>query len=47
VRSLKDQLLSRFAGAPDRSGELEFFVAERHRYSPRRLWLDENGNIRG
>ena len=47
VRSLKDQLLSRFAGAPDTSGELEFFVAERHRYSPRRLWLDEHGNIRG
>jgi hypothetical protein len=47
VRSLKDQLLSRFASAPDKGGELEFFVAERHRYSPRRLWLDENNNIRG
>lgn len=47
VRSLKDRLLSRFASAPDTSGQLEFFVAERHRYIPRRLWLDEQGNIRG
>lgn len=47
VRSLKDRLLSRFANAPDSGAQLEFFVAERHRYSLRRLWLDEQGKIRG
>jgi hypothetical protein len=47
VRSLKDRLLSTFAGAPDPHGQLEFFVAERHRYNLKKLWIDENGKIRG
>lgn len=47
VRSFKDRLLSSFAGAPEHVGKLEFFVAERHRYSLRSLWLDEHNNIRG
>jgi hypothetical protein len=47
VRSLKDQLLARFAGAPEQDRRLEFFVAERHRYSRKQLWIDEHGNIGG
>jgi hypothetical protein len=47
VRRLKDRLLSTFADTPEPGDELEFFVAERHRYSLRRLWIDEHGTIRG
>ena len=47
VRSLKDRLLSAFAGTPKSGDQLEFFVAEPHRYSLKRLWIDENGTIRG
>lgn len=47
VRSLKDQLLSTFASAPAPHEQLEFFVADRHRYNLRQLWIDEHGKIRG
>jgi len=47
VRGLKDRLLSAFAGAPEQAGQLEFFVAERRRYSLRTLSIDEHDNIRG
>jgi hypothetical protein len=47
VRGFKDHLLSRFARAPEQDDQLEFFVAERHHYSLKRLWLDEYGKIRG
>jgi hypothetical protein len=47
VRSLKDRLLSAFASAPKPGDQLEFFVAEPHRYSLKQLWIDENGTIRG
>lgn len=47
LRSLKDRLLSSFAAAIDSGGELDFFVAERHRYSRRHLWIDARGIIKG
>jgi hypothetical protein len=47
VRSLKDQLLRAFASPADDGAQLEFFVAERHRYSLRSLRIDEQGQIRG
>lgn len=47
VRSLKDHLLSTFASTSETGGQLEFFVAERHHYSRRQLWIDEHGKIRG
>lgn len=47
VRSLKDRLLNAFASTPKPGDQLEFFVAEPHRYSLKRLWIDENGTMRG
>jgi hypothetical protein len=47
VRSLKDRLLSRFVSAADDDKRLDFFVAERHRYNLKQLWIDEHNNIRG
>jgi hypothetical protein len=47
IRSFKDRLLNAFASTPEQSGLLEFFVAERHHYNLRKLWLDEQGNIQG
>jgi hypothetical protein len=45
VRDLKDRLLSAFAREPT-GGIIEFFVAERQRYTLRKLKIDENGTIR-
>jgi hypothetical protein len=47
VRSLKDTLLRTFADASTERGEVAFFVAQGHRYTLRKLWLDENGAIQG
>jgi hypothetical protein len=47
VRSLKDRLLNAFGKAAESGGQLEFFVAERHHYSRKQLWIDEHGMIRG
>jgi hypothetical protein len=47
VRNLKDHLLSAFSSAPKPGDQLEFFVAESHRYTLKRLWIDEHGMIRG
>jgi hypothetical protein len=45
VRDLKDRLLSAFAREPA-GGSIEFFVAERQRYTLRKLKIDERGGIR-
>ena len=47
IRNLKDRLLNTFSGADDRSGRLEFFVAESNRYTLRQLWIDEQSKIHG
>lgn len=47
VRSLKDALLRAFADASTERGEVLFFVARGHRYTLRKLWLDEHGAIQG
>ena len=47
VRNLKDRLLSTFSSPPKPGDQLEFFVAEGHRYSLKRLWIDEHRMIRG
>ncbi|HWQ15586.1 MAG TPA: hypothetical protein VNL77_22485 [Roseiflexaceae bacterium] len=46
VRNLKDRLLSAFASEPDADDDVvEFFVAERRRYSLKRLRIDKQGVI--
>jgi hypothetical protein len=47
VRHFKDRLLSSFASAPDKSGQLDFFVAKRDGYGLSKLWIDEHGTIQG
>lgn len=45
IRQLKDALLSRFAvDLP--SGRIDFFAADRNRYTFRTLWVDSEGRIR-
>jgi hypothetical protein len=45
VRDLKDRLLSAFAREPG-GGAIEFFVADRRRYTLRKINIDENNIIR-
>jgi hypothetical protein len=45
IRQLKDDLLARFAvGSPP--GRIDFFAADRNRYTFRTLWVDTDGRIR-
>jgi len=44
IRQLKDELLARFA--VEEEGRLDFFAADRNRYTFRTLWVDEEGHIR-
>jgi hypothetical protein len=46
IRQLKDELLSRFASDEEEPGRIDFFAADRNRYSFRTLWMDEEGHIR-
>ncbi len=45
IRQLKDDLLARFA-VEEEKGRLDFFAADRNRYTFRTLWVDEEGHIR-
>lgn len=45
IRQLKDTLLSRFAVDQQR-GRIDFFAADRNRYTFRTLWVDSEGRIR-
>ena len=45
IRQLKDELLARFA-VEEEEGRLDFFAADRNRYTFRTLWVDEEGHIR-
>jgi hypothetical protein len=45
IRQLKDDLLARFAVAPP-PGRIDFFAADRNRYTFRTLWVDPGGRIR-
>jgi len=46
IRHLKDELLSRFASEDEEElKRIEFFAADRNRYTLRTLWVDEEGHI--
>ena len=45
IRQLKDDLLARFAVEPP-PGRIDFFAADRNRYTFRTLWVDHGGQIR-
>jgi len=45
IRQLKDELLAGFAVEPP-AGRIDFFAADRNRYTFRTLWVDEDGHIR-
>ena len=45
IRQLKDELLARFA-TQEEPGRIDFFAADRNRYTFRTLWVDEEGHIR-
>ena len=45
IRQLKDELLARFT-VEEEEGRLDFFAADRNRYTFRTLWVDEEGHIR-
>ena len=45
IRQLKDDLLARFAVEPP-PGRIDFFAADRNRYTFRTLWVDPGGRIR-
>jgi hypothetical protein len=45
IRQLKDTLLSRFA-TEQQPGRIDFFAADRNRYTFRTLWVDSEGRIR-
>ena len=46
LRNLKDRLLSAYARAPAANDVVEFFVAERRRYTIKKLRIDERGIVR-
>ncbi|GAB4533302.1 MAG: hypothetical protein Fur0018_22500 [Anaerolineales bacterium] len=45
IRQLKDELLNRFA-TEEETSRIDFFAADRNRYTFRTLWVDEKGHIR-
>lgn len=45
IRQLKDTLLARFA-VEQQPGRIDFFAADRNRYTFRTLWVDAEGRIR-
>lgn len=45
IRQLKDTLLARFATG-QQTGRIDFFAADRNRYTFRTLWVDPEGRIR-
>ena len=45
IRQLKDELLARFA-TEEEPGRIDFFAADRNRYTFRTLWVDEEGRVR-
>lgn len=45
IRQLKDTLLARFA-VDQQPGRIDFFAADRNRYTFRTLWVDASGRIR-